>query len=155
MHVRSHKSTKVCIWAGFSPLMEIFKQAKFFIPSMNYRDGVLNRELSIRPSSLGPETSSPTEPSSATTPHLALGVILEDAAYIWSAALGWWILRSNRYHTLKFRQMGSVRQEAFGWLPEVRAKCNVYSPFRYNTSDRSGTRLCSKMLVRASRGTGP
>ena len=74
-------STQDCIWSGFSPLLEFFKQAHLDLPTFfNYHDGIVSHNLVI----------SPKEPPSQTfvyTIHLATGVILSNAAQLWYKAM--------------------------------------------------------------------
>ena len=126
--------TQDCIWTGFSPLLEFFRQAHLVFPtSFSYRDGIVSRDLSIN-------VKSPPEPSSAYTIHLATGVILENAAHLWYNALTA-IPKKDRYHTLAYRDREATTAYAKSWFPAVRASCDITELLVHNRSGRSGLHM--------------
>ena len=130
-------STQDCIWSGFSPLLEFFKQAHLDLPTFfNYHDGIVSHNLVI----------SPKEPPSQTfvyTIHLATGVILSNAAQLWYKAMTA-IPKRSRYHSLAYRDRDATTGYAQEWLPVVRTSCNIIEPFLYNQSNNSGLqKVCS------------
>ncbi|KAI4109389.1 MAG: hypothetical protein L6R37_000546 [Teloschistes peruensis] len=56
-----------CVWAGLSPIAELYKQAHFTPVSLSIRDGVVNRDFSLGYLSVDPETW-------ASAPHLAVSL---------------------------------------------------------------------------------
>ena len=129
--------TQDCIWSGFSPLLEFFKQAHLDFPtSFNYHDGIVGHDLVISP-------NEPPSPTFVYTIHLATGVILSNAAQLWYNAL-LVIPQSSRYHSLLYRERDATTGYAQNWAPAVRTSCNIIEPYLYNHSNSSSLqKVCS------------
>ncbi|KAL8691997.1 MAG: hypothetical protein Q9218_002889 [Villophora microphyllina] len=69
-----------CIWAGLSPITEVYKQAHYTAVGLSIRDGIVNRLFGLGYHGVDPETW-------ASAPHLAVSLMSRNAGQIWFQAL--------------------------------------------------------------------
>ncbi|KAL8629490.1 hypothetical protein Q9189_004784 [Teloschistes chrysophthalmus] len=65
-----------CVWAGLSPIAELYKQAHYTAVGLSIRDGIVNRGFSLGYLGVDPETW-------ASAPHLAVSLMSRNAGQIW------------------------------------------------------------------------
>ena len=111
-----------CIWAGFSPLAEVFKQSHLATPfDVILDDGVLRRESQIRPRGEVAETW-------VLAIHLATGVLARNVAQYWYETL-LEIPKSSSHHNLRYRHSNETIGSVRGWVPAVRTRCATNTVF--------------------------
>lgn len=115
-----------CVWAGLSPIAELYKQAHFTPVSLSIRDGVVNRDFSLGYLSVDPETW-------ASAPHLAVSRMSNLASRLWFSEL-LSVPYHSKYHTMRWRTMGETVASLQAWAPAVRTTCAVFDSFTYNDS---------------------
>lgn len=115
-----------CVWAGLSPIAELYKQAHYTAAGLSIRDGIVNRGFSLGYLGVDPETW-------ASAPHLAVSLMSRNAGQVWFQELLSVPYRSG-YHTMRWRTMGETVASIQAWAPAVRTTCAVFESFTYNDS---------------------
>lgn len=107
-----------CIWAGYSSLVEAFKQRHYGSGiELVVDDGVLKREYVIRSRGEVAETW-------VLAIHMAVGVLAENVAQAWYDALKG-ISLSSWHHTLRYRIFNGTIGSVQSWIPAVRTDCTI------------------------------
>lgn len=111
-----------CVWAGFSPLAEAFKQSHLSIPlDVIIDDGVLRRESLVRPRGEVAETW-------VLASHVATGVLARNVAQYWYTTLVE-IPASSSHHNLRYRFNNVTLGSVHSWVPAVRTRCETTTVF--------------------------
>ena len=120
-------SSSGCIWAGYSSLVEAFKQRHFSNEvDLIVDDGVLRRNFVVRSANEVAETW-------VLAIHMAVGTLSENIASAWYDAL-LSIPVSSWHHTLRFRANNETVGSVQSWIPAVRVDCNTTPLLLHNGS---------------------
>ncbi|KAL9576638.1 MAG: hypothetical protein Q9212_006935 [Teloschistes hypoglaucus] len=116
-----------CVWAGLSPIAELYKQAHYTAVGLSIRDGIVNRGFSLGYLGVDPETW-------ASAPHLAVSLMSRNAGQIWFQEL-----LSVPYHSLGPGRSNVVCR--YPYLPEydVRLDLGIYIHASFPVSSRIST----------------
>ena len=124
--VANNLNDSACIWAGYSPIAEAFKQRHWNDRlDLIIDDGVLQRQLVVHPKGEVAETW-------AITSHMAIGLLSKNLGNAWyDALLG--IEPSSPKYTLRYREHNKTTGSIQSWAPAVRVGC-----FPHLLSKKSG-----------------